>query len=84
MVSNKQDISQANPTPCLQSLSTEELIPGEAALMDIIRGSTYSRKNKEIICVHCGNFFIIEKNHKKHVDHYHKERSTGRVVKGKK
>ena len=40
VVWDKQDISQADPTPHLQSLSTEELIPGEAALLDITRGKT--------------------------------------------
>ena len=84
VVWDKQDISQADPTPHLQSLSTEELIPGETALMDIIRGNTRSRKNKEIICVHCGKFFINKKNHQKHVNRYHKEGATGRVAKGKK
>ena len=44
VVWDKQDISQADPTPHLQSLSTEELVPGEAALLDIIREKTRSRK----------------------------------------
>ena len=34
VVWDKKNISQADPTPYLQSLSVEELIPGEKSLLD--------------------------------------------------
>ena len=52
--------------------------------MNIIRGSTYSKKNAETVCIHCGKTFISKKNHKKHTDKYHQKGATNRVVKGKK
>ena len=68
IVWSRQETNQADPAQHLQSLIREELIPGETALMNIVRGSTYSKKNADTVCIHCGKTFINEKNHKKHTD----------------
>ena len=48
VVWDKCGISQADPTPHLQNLSTEELVPRENALLKIVSGTIKPKKPKEI------------------------------------
>ena len=83
VVWDKKNISQVDPTPHLHNLSTEELIPGEKALLDIVRGTIKPKKHEEIMCRECGRSFISDKNLQKHISTYHKPGMAGRVTKVK-
>ena len=74
--------NQTDPTPQLQNLSREESIPGDRALLDIVR-STIKPRKQEIQCNVCSRTFISEKNLAKHFSIYHKPGASCRIPRDK-
>ena len=64
---------QAHPAQRLITLVREELVPGEAALLNIVRGNN-SKKDPEKVCVFCSKTFISRENRLKHTEKCHKDR----------
>ena len=82
VVWSRLETNEADPAQLLQSLVREELIPGETALMNIVRGGN-SKKDADTVCIFCNKTFINKENRKKHTEKCHKG-TTDRVIKGKK
>ena len=64
-------MEQAHPAQQLQTLGREELVPGETALLNIVRGNN-SKKDPEKVCVFCNKTFISRENRLKHTDKCHR------------
>ena len=69
---------RTDPTPQLQSLSTEESVPGAAALLKIVR-STIKPKKSKFTCKFCSRTFISTNNLNKHTEIYHKSGAPRRI-----
>ena len=53
LVWEARNINQTDPTPQLQNLSREEIIPGERALLEIVRSTIKPKKHRDPLqCLH--------------------------------
>ena len=63
--------SQTSPTQQLETVIREELLPGEAALLSIMRGNN-PKKDPEQVCIHCNRTFANRENKLKDTERCYK------------
>ena len=62
---------------------SEEFVPGETALMNIVKGNTL-KKDADTVCVFCNKTLISRENWRKHTEKCHKGTSNHTIGKMKK